>query len=152
MRGRALGTRFFVGPAFFALMSCATYEDELLRGQRAFEESEHEQALAIFRALEQDMGRLPPVERARYAYLRGMTDYRIGYMSEARHWLAIASALDRTTPGSLSPEWKNRMGESLQDLNEAVFTDGMSALSNSHPTKSRSALGEDADAAPSSGR
>ncbi len=147
MRVLVLGLRLLVGSACIHLVACATYQDDLARGQRAFEESEHERALAIFRSLEQDTGRLSAVGRVRYAYLRGMTDYRIGYMSDARHWLAIAAALDRATPGSLTPEWEKRMAESLQELNEEVFAEGVAALSSSRPTKGSEAAVDDADAA-----
>jgi hypothetical protein len=147
MRVLVLGLRLLVWSACLDLAACATYEDDLMRGQRAFEQSEHERALAIFRALERDTEHLSSVGRARYAYLRGMTDYRIGTMSDARHWLAIAAALDRATPGSLPPEWEKRMAESLQELNEEVFAEGISALSNSRPSKSSEAALQDADAA-----
>ncbi len=39
-----------------AASACNTYADDLSRSQRAFEESEHERALAILRALEPDVG------------------------------------------------------------------------------------------------
>lgn len=113
----------------FAFASCASYEEALTRGQRAFEQSEHERALAILRALEPDTGRLSVVGRAHYAYLRGMTDYRIGYRTDARHWLALASSIDQQTPGSLPPEWEKRMGESLKELNEEVYSGGIESLS-----------------------
>jgi len=110
--------------------ACNTYADELTRGQRAFEESEHERALAIFRALEPDVQRLSLNDRAHYAYLRGMTDFRIGYRAEARHWLALASALEKQSPGSLPAGWSKRMAESLKDLDDAVYTAGIASLSN----------------------
>jgi hypothetical protein len=113
----------------FAFASCATYDEALTRGQHAFEQSEHERALAIFRALEPDTNRLSVVGQAHYAYLRGMTDYRIGYRTDARHWLAIASSIDQQTPGSLPPEWEKRIGESLKELNEEVYSGGIESLS-----------------------
>src|SRR5438445_5785551 len=79
---------------------CATYTSELERGQQAFEKNEHERALAVLRALEPDQTHFDPPEEARYAYLRGMTDYRIGYRADARHWLAIAKAIDDKNPDS----------------------------------------------------
>src|SRR5271156_5511229 len=100
--------------------ACNTYADALSRGQRAFEQSEHERALAIFRSLEPDVYRLSIDDRAHYAYLRGMTDYRIGYKAEARHWLATAEAIEQKTPGSLPADWSKRMAESLKDLNDLV--------------------------------
>jgi hypothetical protein len=110
--------------------SCATYENQLVRGHRAFEENEHERALAIFRGLEPDIGRLSVSDRAHYAYLRGMTDYRVGYKAEARHWLSLAAAIEQQTPGSLTEDWTKRMNESLKELNEEVYTAGIAALSN----------------------
>lgn len=118
-------------------MGCATYQDELSRGERAFEASEDERALAIFRNLESDTGRLGDADRAHYAYLRGMTDYRIGYKAEARHWLAVAAALEQATPGSLPADWAKRMGEALKELNEEVYTAGIESLSNSAVAKAK---------------
>jgi hypothetical protein len=143
----AIGLRLLSWSPTIALLSCATYDDDLMRGQRAFEQSEHERALAIFRGLEQDTGRLSAARRAQYAYLRGMTDYRIGYRSEARHWLAIASALNQQTPGSLPTDWEKRMSESLRELNEEVFVDGVASLSSSDPGESKATDGDEADAA-----
>ena len=122
-----------------ALAACATYQDELASGQHAFEASEHERALAIFRALESDTSRLSPAERAHYSYLRGMTDFRIGYKAEARHWLSIASAIEQQQPGSLPEDWAKRMNESLKELNEEVYTAGIEALSNAAAAKSKPA-------------
>jgi hypothetical protein len=113
-----------------AVPACETYQDELARGQRAFEENEHERALAIFRRLEPDLSHLSVPERAQFAYLRGMTDFRIGYKLHARHWLAIAKALDDQAPGLLPADWKTRMSETLTQLNEEVYGGGIESLAN----------------------
>jgi hypothetical protein len=149
MRPFAVGSRLVAWSSWWlALVSCASYEDALTRGQRAFEQSEHERALAIFRALEPDTPRLSVVGRAHYAYLRGMTDYRIGYRPEARHWLALASAMDEATPGSLPPDWEKRMGESLKELNEEVYTGGMESVSRSPPSTGNGSDNEEGGATP----
>jgi hypothetical protein len=109
--------------------SCASYEGDLRLAQRAFESSEHERALAILRVLEDDVPRLSTSDRAQYAYLRGMIDYRIGYRADARHWLAIAAWLAQKTPGALRPDWEKRTSDSLQELNEEVYAKGVAALS-----------------------
>ncbi len=130
------------------LVSCATYQDELASGQRAFEASEHDRALAIFRALEPDTARLSASERARYAYLRGMTDFRIGYQAEARHWLSVAFALEQQSPGSLPEDWNKRLTESLKDLNEEVYTGGIESLSNAASAKAAPSTEDTGDTTP----
>ena len=125
--------------------ACNTYADDLSRSQRAFEESEHERALAILRALEPDLGRLSLTERAHYAYLRGMTDFRIGYKGESRHWLAIAAAIDKDTPGSLPADWDKRMKEALKELNDSVYSGGIASLSNTPTAPGKAGDGDDGD-------
>jgi hypothetical protein len=126
--------------------ACNTYADALARGQRAFEESEHERALAILRALEPDVERLSVTDRAHYAYLRGMTDFRIGYKAEARHWLALAAAIDKQTPESLPADWHKRMSEALKDLNDFVYTGGIASLSNTPaPTDNKTGEGDESN-------
>jgi hypothetical protein len=132
----------FVALTAGAVGACTTYQDDLNRSQRAFDASEHERALAIMRQLESDQGRLSTADRAHYAYLRGMTDYRIGYRLDARHWLALAAAIEQATPGSLTPDVTKRMNDSLKELNEAVYSGGIEALSND-PTKAKPAQDED---------
>ncbi len=110
------------------LAGCSTYRDDLSRGQTAFEQNNHDRALAIFRLLEPDTARLTTPERAHYAYLRGMTDYRIGHRADARHWLLVAQSMEAQTPGVLPADWKTRLGESLAELNTAVYQEGLESL------------------------
>lgn len=110
---------------------CATYHDQLVRSQQAFDQNQDERALALLRDLEGDVTRLPVPERAQYAYLRGMADYRIGHRADARHWLAVARAYEEGTPGVLPTDWKSRLGAALEEMNEVVQTDGLAALAAS---------------------
>jgi hypothetical protein len=112
----------------FALASCATYHDELMRGEQDYEKNDHERALAVFRALDANQSHFDVTEEARYAYLRGMTDYRIGYRADARHWLAIAKAVDDENKDALPADWKSRLVAALNELNAQVFSGGMAAL------------------------
>jgi hypothetical protein len=114
------------------LTACHTYQDDLARSQRAFEHADYERALAIFRALEPDLAnQFSLQEQAQYAYLRGMTDYRIGYKVDARHWLAVAHAIDASSSGMLPGDWSARLKETLGELNEQVYTGGVDTLSES---------------------
>src|SRR5271156_5731798 len=117
-----------LAPLVFVLSGCSTYRDELARSQHAFDENQHETALAILRMLELDTSHLDADEQARYAYLRGMTDFRIGYKADARHWLAVAKAMDEKRPGVLSEEWRTRLDQSLAELDGQVWTAGMESL------------------------
>ncbi len=119
------------------LPACTTFQEDLNRSERAFEQNEHERALAILRQLESDQGSLSVSDRARYCYLRGMTDYRIGYRVDSRHWLSLASAIEGATPGSLPTDSVKRMNDALKEMNESVYSGGIEALSND-ATKAKS--------------
>lgn len=110
-----------LGLAAVPLAGCATYEQELFRAEEHFTHDEHEQSLATLRALEEDWTSLSTRDRARYCYLRGMTDYRVGFKADARHWLAIAFEIDRDSPGALAPSEKQLVQEKLGELNLVVW-------------------------------
>jgi hypothetical protein len=144
-RSIARAPAFALVAAFaLGLGGCNTYADSLSRAQRAFEQSEHERALAILRTLEPDIRRLKDSDRARYCYLRGLTDYRIGYRLEARHWLSLAAAVTKETPDALPADWSKRLKEALKDLDESVYTAGIASLSN-NPSASRKAAAKEDD-------
>ncbi|WP_437968852.1 hypothetical protein WMF04_05940 [Sorangium sp. So ce260] len=121
----------------FALApACATYTQDLDRARSHYEANRFEPALALFRVLEHDMDSFSVPERAQYAYLRGMTDYRLaelapqgtgvadprkGYRDNARHWLGLAAAIEKQTPGGVTSEQKIRLTETLADLNRDVY-------------------------------
>lgn len=105
------------------LGACASYLDDLNQAEKRFVSNEHERALALLRALQDDVGSMSHADRARYYYLRGMNDYRIGkaYRSDARYWLGLARAMERQRPGSLHAEWRARADEALADLSQDVY-------------------------------
>src|SRR5512139_1309424 len=121
------------------LFGCATYRQDLERAQKHYEENQYEKALALFRVLEPDIDSLSDAEQAKYAYLRGMTDYRLAglalaasvpggvadprrnFRDNARHWLAVAAAIEKNTPGGLTGDEKKRLGDALTDLNKDVY-------------------------------
>lgn len=115
--------------AAVGLCACATYLDDLNRAERYYAANEHERALALFRTLEADTDSLSYVDRARYAYLRGMNDYRLGkqFRADARHWLSVAKAMEQEKPGSLQEPAIERLNEALRDLNQDVYGIGVYA-------------------------
>lgn len=115
---------------------CATYAQDLERARAHYNTNQYEKALALFRVLEDDMDSYSAPERAQYAYLRGMSDYRLAEISpqgsgvtdprksfrdNARHWLGIAAAIEKQTPGGITDDEKQRLNETLTDLNRDVF-------------------------------
>lgn len=115
---------------FACAIGCATYHSELQRGQGYYNEQQYETALALWRDLEADQDSLEKPERVRYAYLRGMTDFRLGYRPDARYWLGLAAAGEKLTPSSLSTDEKDRLGKTLSELNEEVFGTGKAPKSD----------------------
>lgn len=99
-----------------AALSCASHSDALARGQRYYEDNQYERALALWRDLDRRGAVFSSSERARYAYFRGMTDYRLGYRDDARHWLAIARAREAAQSGSLGSASLERLDSALADL------------------------------------
>ena len=138
--------RFALLAPLLLVLGCATYREDLNRGQRLYEENQYERALAIWRVLEADMDSLSLTDQARYAYLRGMTDFRLGFRPYARHWLGVARAIEKKHPGGLNQEWKDRMDQSLTDLDRDVFG-GSEKLGKTDDTASATAP-ETAPAAP----
>jgi hypothetical protein len=145
-RATSLGVAGLVGLAVLvALAGCNTYADSLQRAERAFGQSEHERALAILRTLEPDLTELSESNRAKYCYLRGMTDYRIGYRLEARHWLSLAAARVKQTPDALPADWAKRLKDAQKDLDESVYTGGIASLSNNPSAARKAATKDDED-------
>ncbi|MEO7091997.1 MAG: hypothetical protein ABI175_02025 [Polyangiales bacterium] len=132
-----------------ASVGCMTYESELGRAEEHFTHDEHEQALAGLRALESDWSALDTRDRARYCYLRGMTDYRIGFKADARHWLAIAAQIDLETPGSLVPSERSLVTEKLDELNTVIWSGDVLAIEEPpgehHPKKVETTKSTDED-------
>jgi hypothetical protein len=107
--------------ALLLAAGCATYRDDLARGQTLYVEAHYDQALAIWRVLEADQDSLDAAERSKYAYLRGMTDYRLGMRADARHWLALAKVSNEKHPGGLDADAAKQLELVLSELNEETY-------------------------------
>ena len=122
---RGLGADWAVGRTTLALLalllSCSGQRAALERGQRYYDDNQYERALSIWRDLERHEPELAPPDFARYAYLRGMTDFRLGFHAEARHWLALAKVTEQANPGGLDRAWLPRLDGALADLDRETF-------------------------------
>jgi hypothetical protein len=109
------------------LAGCATYSRDLERVRQHYGKSEFPAALALLRALGDDQAGLSARERVEYAYLRGMTDYRLAAASPegpvrlefrqyASQWLDRAAELDSVTSDALAPAQKERLAETRAEL------------------------------------
>lgn len=148
-----------------ALGGCNTYQQDLKRAEAHYTENRYENALALFRVLEPDIDSLTPGDQARYAYLRGMTDFRLAALASpgggasdprkmfrinARHWLAVAAATEKATPGGLTADERTRMDEALNELNREVYG-GAEALGDAPAGSSTPATTAAPSAAPAAG-
>ena len=113
-----------LGLSLVGLVGCATYRDDLARGQHYYDANQYDNALSVWRMLERDWDSLDHAEQARYAYLRGMTDYHMGYRADARHWLALSDAIVQKHPGGLDAQATAQLSQALTQLNEAVYRGG----------------------------
>jgi len=114
-----------LGLCLGCLIGCATYHDDLERGQHYYEVSQYPNALAIWRTLELDLDSFGYAEQARYSYLRGMTDFRMGFRADARHWLAVSRAIEQKHPGGIDAKSSAEMERVLAELNAAVYAMGL---------------------------
>jgi hypothetical protein len=107
---------------------CQNYSDQLARGQGYYEQNQYEAALSVWRNLEADQNSLTRPEVVRYCYLRGMTDYRLGYQTDARYYLGLARAGLNRAQGkdggetvALQPDEMKRLDDTLAELNAKVY-------------------------------
>lgn len=103
------------------VFGCQSYGDQLQRAQSYYERNQYELALAVVRNLEADQDSLSENEMVRYCYVRGMTDYRLGFKEDARYWLGLAKAASKASPVALQQEEQTRVEETLAELNGPIF-------------------------------
>lgn len=141
--------------ASVSISGCATYKEDLARGEKHYAENRFEHALALFRVMEPDIDSLSDADQAKYCYLRGMTDYRLStlqspgstvkdprkeFRANARHWLGVAAAMEKNAPSSLTGDERQRLDEAMNDLNRDVYG-GAESMPDAPPTAAPTAPG-----------
>jgi hypothetical protein len=122
---------FAVALASLELAGCATASLDLERARRHYLDHDHFAALSLLRLLTDDLDALEPAERVQWAYLRGMTDRRIGdslprhraeerrrFHACSRDWLERALSVP-TDEGGLSSD-EQRMARDALDTTPAT--------------------------------
>jgi hypothetical protein len=106
---------------------CATYSKDMERVRTHYTRSEFPAALGLLRVLGDDQGLLSKKERVQYAYLRGMTDFRLGASAvkvadrvalrrASLYWLERASERSADEPEALIDAERERMTSTLRVL------------------------------------
>lgn len=106
------------GSLALVLGACATYRDDLDRSVEHYNARSYDRALALLEVLEPDIDSLSAPERAQYAYYRGMSHFLLEQRLHARHWLGVAAAREKADEGSLNPDEKKKVEDTLTDLNK----------------------------------
>ena len=115
--------------ALVALLSlgCGTELRALDRAERAFTKNRYDVAKPLLVSLTDSAERFSPTDRARYAYLRGMTAYRSDDWREGRRYLGLAVAIDELDSGSLDDGSRDRALQALERMDRVLYRDGYSA-------------------------
>lgn len=127
-RGRLPGSRIFpllaplvasVALAASVVMGagCATWTNEIRQAELAYDAARPDAALAWLDTVGDDnVGRMELQDRARYLYLRGMTEYRLGRLDDALYHLALAREVAGSDGVGLRREQQELMARTLADL------------------------------------
>jgi hypothetical protein len=102
--------------AALLMLGCAQLPDEMRRAEAEFEDARYENTLIWLTDLEDDAPGMDQEMRARYFYLRGMTEYRLGHRQDALHYLAVAREVAGDEGTGLRPEWRQMMDRTLTEL------------------------------------
>lgn len=114
-------------------VACSNYKDLLQRAQGYYEDNDYERALTVFRHLDAERMALSSEQRVRYFYLRGMTDYRLGYDAHARYWLGLCQAQSGEPGAGLREAETARLAATLAALNRDVYQQTQHARTEASP-------------------
>lgn len=111
-----VGATVALGALLVTLGGCAAVADDMRRAEQSYEGARYENTLIWLRDLEDDAPGMDLEMRARYFYLRGMTEYRLGHRADALHYLAVAREIAADGGAGLRPEWRELMERTLTEL------------------------------------
>jgi len=92
-----------VAACFVMLTACGS-SHYVQRGADLYGEGRYVEADEVFARSEPRVARAELEQRAAYAAYRGATFVALGDLPHAQHWLAMATEIERTRPGTLRAE------------------------------------------------
>ena len=98
------------------LGACGAASAELRRAEQSYEQARYENALSWLADLEPSAPSLNQEERARYFYVRGMTEYRLGHRPEALYYLAVAREVAGADGDGLREEQRDLLARTITEL------------------------------------
>jgi hypothetical protein len=106
------------------------------RAQESYLQARYEDSLTWLTDLEDDAPSMDPELRARYFYLRGMTEYRLGHRANALHYLAVAREVAGERGEGLLEDWVPLLDRTLEELTPRA------PMSHQPPEPTRASAGE----------
>lgn len=103
--------------ALLVLTGCTTWTQEIRQAELAYDEARPDAALAWLDVVSDDnLGRMDVSDRARYLYIRGMTEFRLGRRDDALYHLALAREVSGGDGVGLRREQRDLMNRTLTEL------------------------------------
>lgn len=99
-----------------AFSACAATASEMRRAEEAYEQARFDAARVWLVDLEPRAPGMDGPMRARYFYLRGMAEYRLGNRLEALHYLEVAHELVGDGQRTLREEQQELLTRTLTEL------------------------------------
>lgn len=99
-----------------AITACAATASEMRRAEDAYDAARFDAARTWLVDLEDDAPGMSPAMRARYFYLRGMSEYRLGHRLDALHYLAVAREVLGDDQRILREEQRELLARTLEEL------------------------------------
>jgi hypothetical protein len=130
--------RALLAPLALALalssVGCATWSTEIRQAEVAYDEARPDDAIVWLDAVgDENVGRLELGPRARYLYLRGMTEFRLGRRDDALYHLTLAREVAGEGGVGLRAEHVTLLNRTLTELTPNSRTHLAQQPSLAHP-------------------
>ncbi|WP_053235332.1 hypothetical protein [Sandaracinus amylolyticus] len=99
-----------------ALGACAATSSEMRRAEEAYDQARFDAARTWLVDLEDIAPSMDEPMRARYFYLRGMAEYRLGHRLEALHYLEVAHEIAGENGRGLREEQRDLLARTRAEL------------------------------------